>query len=264
MKTFLGLRYLIMRNRAALVSYRSPWNALKILSPQMMCRSLLRWMKQVVENKLTKMQIEQDGQTINVFTSEELEAQKQEAVKAATEPIQKELEAAKEALTKTGDKEYNWGQLRQKVDTLEGQIATAEENALKKFEQTQTTNTANSLIKKLADGDEELEKKIHLQFKRLGDEAKTPEEIAKKVRDAWALSRTTDAPDPMTGAFDSGGAAPVMPPKPQAGKPPLSDNQKNFLRMYAGMDDEAIKKYDDAAPPVKFQSPDGNFGKVVI
>lgn len=205
-----------------------------------------------------------DGNQIEIYDKDEVEAQKQEAIKSATEPLQKELEQTKTDLSKASDKDFNFSQLRQKTEQLEGQIKTAKEEALREFEQTQTTNTANSLIKKLADGDEELEKKIHLQFKRLGDEAKTPEEIAKKVRDAWALSRTVEAPDPMNGAFDSGGAAPVMPPKANPQKPALSENQRNFLRMYAGMGDEEIKKLDEAAPAVRYQSPDGNFNKVVI
>lgn len=208
---------------------------------------------------------DKDGNPVEgALTSQEFEAQKQEALKTATEPLQKELEKAKEDLSKAGDKDHNFSQLRQKVETLETQAASAEENALKKFEANQSARTADSFIKKLSDGDEELEKKIRLQFNRLGDDAKTPEEVAKKVRDAWALSRTEDAPDPLAGAFSSGGAAPVMPPRSQAGKPPLSENQKAFLRTYGAMTDEEIKKLDEAAPPVKFQKPDGNFGKVIV
>jgi hypothetical protein len=212
------------------------------------------------------MQIEQDGKTIEVFTPEEVQAQQAQAIEAATSTLKTELEQAKADLSKSSDKDYNFTQLRTRVEQAEQKINTAKEDALKEFETTQSTNTANTLIKKLADGDEELEKKIRLRFNRLGDEVKTPEEIAKKVRDAWALSRNDVAPDPMSDAFSSGGAAPVMPPRPNLQKPPLSENQANFLRMYAGMSDEEIKKYNDAAQPVRFEKPDanGNFGKVVV
>lgn len=205
-----------------------------------------------------------EGNQIEIYEAQEIEAQKQEAVKAAIEPLQKELEQAKTDLSKASDKDYNFTQLRQRVEQAEQKIATAKEEAMREVEQNQATRTADSLIRKLADGDEELEKKIRLQYNRLGDQPKDEQEIAKKVRDAWALSRNEEAPNPLSGAFDSGGAAPVMPPRANPGKPPLSENQRNFLRQYANMSDEQIKTYDDAAPPVKFQSPDGNFGKVVI
>jgi hypothetical protein len=211
------------------------------------------------------MQIEKDGQTIEVFTPEEVQAQQQQAIEAATAPLKTELEQAKEALNKAGDKDHNFSQLRQKVETLEGQLATAEENALKRFEATQAINTANSLVKKLADGDAELEKKISFHLNRLGGAKGTPDEIAKQVRDAWVLSRNESTePNPMDGAFTSGGASPVMPPRANPAKPALSENQMTFLRTYAGMTDEQIKKLDESAPPVKYQTPDGNFGKITV
>jgi hypothetical protein len=210
------------------------------------------------------MQIEKDGETIEVFTPQEAQVKQEEAIKAATETLQKDLEQAKADLSKASDKDYNFSNLRTRVEQAEEKIKTAKEDALKEFETTQTTKTADSLIKKLADGDEELEKKIRLQFNRLGDTPTTQEEIAKKVRDAWALSRTEVAPDPMNGAFSSGGAAPVMPPRPDPSKPPLSGNQISFLRTYAGMSDEDIKKYNESAPAVRFEKSDGNFGKIVV
>ena len=210
------------------------------------------------------MQIEQDGKTIEVFTPEEVQAQQAQAVEAATATLKTELEQAKLDLSKASDKDYNFSQLREGVARAEAAVKTAKEEALKEFETNQATRTAESLIKKLSDGDEELRKKIELQFKRLGSEAKTEEEIAKQVRDAWVLSRNDVAPDPMSDAFSSGGANPVMPPKPNLQKPPLTENQMAFLRTYAGMQDEEIKKLNEVAPPVKFQKPDGNFGKVVV
>lgn len=210
------------------------------------------------------MQIEQDGKTIEVFTPEEVRAQQAQAIEAATATLKTELEQAKADLSKASDKDYNFSQLRTRVEQAEEKINTAKEEALKEFETTQASKTADSLIKKLADGDEELEKKIRLQFNRLGDSPTTQEEIAKKVRDAWALSRSDVAPDPMSDAFSSGGAAPVMPPRPNPSKPPLTENQMAFLRTYTNMPDEEIKKLNEVAPPVKFQKPDGNFGKVVV
>jgi hypothetical protein len=210
------------------------------------------------------MQIEIDGETKEVFTPEEVEAQKQEAIKAATEPLQTELAKAKEDLSKAGDKDHNFSQLRTRVEQAEQKVSTAKAEALQEFEQTQTARTSDSLIKKLADGDEELEKKIRFHYSRLGDTPKTEDEIAKKVRDAWALSRNEVGPDAVGDAFSSGGSSPVMPPRANPAKPALSQNQASFLRTYAGMSDEEIKNLDAAAPPVKFQAPDGNFGKIIV
>jgi len=136
------------------------------------------------------MQIEKDGETIEVFTPEEVQAQQAQAIEAATAPLKTELEKAKEDLSKASDKDYNFSNLRTRVEQAEEKIKAAKEDALKEFEITQTTKTADSLIK--------------------------------------------------NGAFSSGGAAPVMPPRPDPSKPPLSGNQINFLRTYAGMSDEEL------------------------
>lgn len=211
------------------------------------------------------MQIEQEGKTIEVFTQEEVQAQQTQAIETATAALKTELEQAKADLSKASDKDHNFAQLRQRVDIAEQKIATAKEEALKEFEANQATRTADSLIKRFADGDEELKKKIELHFKRLGDSAKTEEEIAKQVRDAYLLSRNENTgPDPMAGAFSSGGASPVMPPRANPSKPPLTENQMAFLRTYANMPDEEIKKLNEAAPSVRFEKPDGNFGKIVV
>lgn len=210
----------------------------------------------------------EDGTEVTVYSADELaaasKAEADKAVAAATAPIAADLEKAKADLAKLNEKDFNFGTLRTKVEELEGKQATAKADALAEFEANSRNRMAEQAVKSLADGDEELEKKIQFHLKKLSVEVKTEEDMKKAVRDAFVLARQDEKGlDPTAGAFGSGGAAPLTP-RP-ASQSALSDNQKAFLRVaYPDLTEEAIKDLESKAKPPRIGSPDGNFGKIVV
>ena len=211
------------------------------------------------------MQIEQDGKTIEVFTAEELKAKQDEAVAAATSQITKDLEETKTKLAGMTDKDFNFSTMRNKVDELEKQLSTAKDDAIVEIQQQNLKGMATDAIKRLADGDEDLEKKMVFHYSRLGNSAKTADEVKNAIRDAFVLSKKPeDAPDPLAGAF-SGGGEPIMPKKDDPSKPALTNNQAAFMKAaYPGMTDEQLAELVSKAPSPKTGSLDGSFGKRVI
>lgn len=209
--------------------------------------------------------IEKDGVQVEVYTAEELAAARQEAEAKAVAPITAELEKAKTDLAKLSEKDFNFGTLRQKVEDLEKAQSTARADALAEFEANSRNRMAEQAVKSLADGDEELEKKIQFHLKKLSVEVKTEEEMKKAVRDAFILARQDEkGADPTAAVFGSGGAAPLTPTRP-ASQSALSDNQKAFLKVaYPDLTEEAIKDLEAKAKPPRVGSPDGNFGKIVV
>lgn len=166
----------------------------------------------------------EDGTTVDVYTAEELEAQKQEAIEQykAENPdkseeftkLQKDLEDAKTALDKFKDKDLNFGKLREQKEQAEKKVSELKADFEAKLETTKKEifegvqkDYYNDTLKTLSGGDEEVKKKIEYHYKRLGDTAATKEEIGNKLRDAYLLATKQDAPDALnTTVLSSGGS----------------------------------------------------------
>lgn len=196
---------------------------------------------------------EDTGEDEVLYSAEEIEAQKTEAIETYKKEnpgnaeevgkLQKELDDAKEALKKAGDKDQNFGQLRDKVDKLEKEM---DERVKRGVEQTVTKQTSDNAIKALAGSDTELEKKIRFHFDNSlkGVVPSTPEEANKKAQDAYLLA-TGQKPDIQPGAgnaFGSSGGGGFRQPQQKKSdiKPEVAALGKNKL----GLTDEDIKKYD--------------------
>lgn len=186
-----------------------------------------------------------DGNEVEVFTAEELEAQKQAALEefqnetqsAVTEKnlelesAKKELADAKDLLDKAAEKDLNFAKLRrqkeeaqEKVDELNSEKSALQEEMeakLGEFKQEVLEGVRkdfyNETLESLAGGDEELKKKIEFEYNRLKDSVTTNEEISKKLRDAYTLA--TPAPqDVAAPAFSSAGVS--RPPRSPRGDLP--------------------------------------------
>jgi len=189
-------------------------------------------MSQVIQNE--------DGEDVEVFTAEELEAQKQEAIDAfkeenpdkseEMEKLQADLEAAQKEkeelqaqIEEDPEKAKNFSALRkqkqeaeQKAQELQSQIDERVKTQLdekageikKDVLEGVLKDHYNDTLKSLVSDDEDLLKKVELNYKRLADEASTKEGVTKKLMDAYRLS----VEEPSTGALNtavvsSGGAA---------------------------------------------------------
>ena len=154
-----------------------------------------------MSEKITK----EDGSEVEVFTVEELEAQKQEAIEQykADNPdksgemstLQEQLEKAQTELEGLKAKDLSFSQLRKEKGDLEGKVSTLTKEVDAKIEKAKKEmfegvmkDHYNDTLNGLAGGDAELVKKIEYQYKRLGDVASTKEEIGKKLKDAYVLA----------------------------------------------------------------------------
>lgn len=178
----------------------------------------------------------EDGTQIEVFTAEEIEAQKQEAIESyklenpdktdELNALQEELKSKQESLDKANSKDLNFANLRKakeeaekKVgDILKGvdeKISTIKKEVMEGVMKDHYSET----LKALAGEDDEIRKKIEYHYKRLADTAATKEEVSGKLRDAYLLATKQDITGSMNqSAFSSSGA----------GKPRFKDSTNKF------------------------------------
>lgn len=171
-----------------------------------------------------KIVIQEDGSEVEMFTSEEIQSQKDAAIEefkamnpdktAEIEDLQIQLTEANEKALKAGEKDFNFSALRAQKEALEKSIDEKVGVAKKEiFEGVMTDHYADTL-KSLSSEDEELKKKIEFHYKRLADTAATKEQITKKLSDAYYLATAPEDRGVSPAAFSSGGASMVKPSKP--------------------------------------------------
>lgn len=180
----------------------------------------------------------ENGEEIEVFTADEIQAQKEAAIedfKKTNPDKSEELKTAQEELEKLKGKDLNFANLRaakeaaeKKVeDILKGvddKIATVKKEVLEGV----LKDHYNDTLKNLAGGDKDVEAKIELQYKRIADTASTKDEIAKKLQDA-AILATGGRSNFNNGVFSSGGVGPIKPEN----NSPMTDDEKGLLARMA-------------------------------
>lgn len=206
---------------------------------------------------MTIKSFDDDGNEIETYTVEELEAQKaaaaEEAKQAATEELEKakaDLAEATEKLTKLSDKDYNFSEVNRQKKEAERKV----EEVTKSFEEKLSATKKEildgvqqehygSVLSGLAGGDDELKKKIEFHYNRLADMAATKEEVTKKLTDAYTLAtRKEDDGALNTAVVSSGGAARITP---QAGGQKLSAEEESVLQKMAQAGGMTLEKGKD-------------------
>lgn len=201
--------------------------------------------------------IQEDGVDVEVFSAEEIETQKQEAIEQykADNPdkteeltqLQEDLRAKEEELAGLKDKDKNFGNLRKQKEAAEEKINKIQTDIDAKIESVKREvmegvmkDHYNDTLKSLAGDDEELAKKIELQYKRLADTASTKQEIVNKLRDAWVLSTKPEGVDAFNSTVISSGGVGRLNFKNSA--PKLNTDEK-MLGSKFGLSESDIKKY---------------------
>jgi len=203
------------------------------------------------------------GEEVEMFTAEEIEAQKQEAIEASTgelEALQKERDdkqAEIDNLTKQLegelDKDKNFAELRKqredlkkerdelkgKIDSIDGTIEEKVESAKSAILEGVNKDHYSETLKALVGDDEELQKKVELNYSRLTDEVASKEDITKKMTDAYRLSVEDRSPNALNTAVVSSGGAPLA--RPPASKA-FTQEEKELAGKF-GLSDEDLKKY---------------------
>ena len=177
------------------------------------------------------------GEEVEVFTSEELQAQKDAVLaenKKELDAAQAELKTANEKLGKLESKDLNFSKLREQKEDAESRVEKIAKDMEEKLNLTKkeilegvSKDYFNETLGGLSGDDEELKKKIEFEYNRLNDPVNTKGDISKKLRDAYALAtRVEDAGAFNTAAVSSGGAA--KPKFKQAGS--FTDDEKAFAK----------------------------------
>lgn len=190
----------------------------------------------------------EDGTKETVYTQQELDDIKNQEIETyknehpdKTEEItklQKELEDTKELLSKKDDKDKNFSELRTKVKELETQLDQKVQKGINE-------NTATMAIDSLSDGDDELKKKIkfHFETSLKAVEPKTPEEMSKKVQDAYMLATGTKPSGAGIPGFIIGSGSGNQPKFKQENKSDLKPEVKDLAKKM-GLSEEDCKKFD--------------------
>lgn len=171
---------------------------------------------------------DENGDDVEVYTAAELEEQKQAALEEfktnnpdkteELEELQKELDKKDAELAKANEKGSNFAKLRAEQKKIEEDIDSKISSAKREVIESVMKDHFNETMKSLAGEDEELRKKIEFNYKRLGDNPVTKDEISSKLRDAYLLASKTSDDGVNNSVFASGGV----------GKLNIKNNDKKF------------------------------------
>jgi hypothetical protein len=192
----------------------------------------------------------EDGEEIDVFTAEELEAQKTKAIeefKTNNPNKTEELVKAQEELEKLKGKDLNFANLRKQKedaekkveDILKGvdeKISTVKKEVLEGVMKDHYNETLNSL----SGGDKETADKIELQYKRLVGTPATKDELAKMLQDASLLATGGQNKGVSSGVFSSAGAGRLNIKSTE----PLSAEEKDMARKLASAGGMTLEEKD--------------------
>lgn len=162
------------------------------------------------------------GDEVEVFTQEEIETAKQQAIDEfktnnpdKTEELTKlqdNLKIKEEELEKLKNKDLNFTNLRtakekaeQEIEKLKTSIDDRIGAVKKEIFDGVMKDHYNDTLKKLVGDDKDLLAKVELQYKRLADTASTKEEISKKLSDAFTLATGISKQDLGSDFYSSGG-----------------------------------------------------------
>lgn len=201
---------------------------------------------------------QEDGTEIEVFTADEIEAQKQEAIEAykSENPdktdeltaLQEELAKKEEALEKSKNAGANFANLRKAKEEAEKKLEDVLKGVDDKIGKVKNEvfegvmkDHYNDTLKALAGEDAETLKKIEYHYKRLGDPVTTKSEMSNKLKDAFLLATKKETDDALNTSVLSSGGVGRLNIKPQGQK--LSDVEKSVAGKL-GLSEADLKKYN--------------------
>ena len=179
--------------------------------------------------------INEQGEEVEVFTSQELEAQKASVLEDKAkelEALQAELKTTNEKLGKFESKDLNFAKLREQKEEAESRVEKIRQDMEASLEKTKkeilegvSKDFYNETLGGFSGDDEELKKKIEFEYNRLNDPVNSKADILKKLSDAHALAtRVEDAGAFNASVVSSGGAS--RPKFKQSGS--FTDDEKAF------------------------------------
>lgn len=200
-----------------------------------------------------------DGNEIEAFTAEEVEASKKEALDAymAEHPDQTEaltkLQADLAQANSDLEKATGAGMSEQQKQRLLEAKKEAEKK-LTEFQETTMTQIKTltdmviggprkAMLEKLSGGNKELREKIEFAEKELAGEAKTPEEAVARLTKAYTLA-TGAAPRP--GVLDNMAGTPGRGDHQTHTVGEVESDNSKAIRKNLGIPDAAVKEFEEA------------------
>ena len=201
--------------------------------------------------------IEENGEEIEVFTAEELEQQKQEAIEEykmenpdksdELTALQEEIARKEEELDKMKGKDLNFSNLRKQKEEAEKKVADILAGVDDKINKAKSEvfegvmkDHYNETIRALSGEDEEVLKKIEYHYKRLSDSATTKQEITNKLRDAYILATKPEGYDALNSTVISTGGVGKLNIKNQSLN--MTPEEKEVASKF-GLTDKDLQKY---------------------
>jgi DNA repair exonuclease SbcCD ATPase subunit len=201
--------------------------------------------------------IEKDGQQIEMYSAEEVEAQRIAAIEqyqadnpdkaGDLETLQETLKEKEEEIEKLKGKDMNFSNLRKQKEDAEKKIEETKKEIDEKINtvkrevlESVMKDHFNETMKAYTGGDDELKKKIEYHYKRLADVASTKEEVSNKLRDAYILATKPNESDALSIASISSGGVSRMNIKNQDKK--LTPEEVAMGSKF-GLTPEDMKKY---------------------
>lgn len=178
----------------------------------------------------------EDGQEIEAFTPEEVNAQKEAAAAEAKKEAEEKAKKLEDELAGYKDKDLNFGRMKetfeQKTKDLESKLQAVQDST--------KSNMEAEVFEVLSNGDKDLKAKLEAEYKNFRGEPTTKEEITIQARKALAIIKPPVTP----GAFDNfhnvgGGRAPGGNSQE---KVEFSDTLKKAASNF-GITEDDIKKY---------------------
>lgn len=206
---------------------------------------------------------DKDGNEVEAFTPEELEAKKKEALdeyiknnpsKAGEfEKLQKDLETATNKLKEMeeggGNDDAQKKRLKDEKKAAEDALKTGLEGFRKEMDEFKNnfiSGHKNKVLEKLSKGDPELKKKIEFEYDQYSEGKKAPAneiEIQERLTKAFTLATgNKPAPNFMDGAAGAGQRGEGHNGGSGNAKEPESDNSKNMRKAF-GITDKDVEKF---------------------
>ena len=182
------------------------------------------------------------------MTEEEIKALQEtaEAEKAKAESLMAELAEKNEKLKGFEGKEMNFTKVRdaaEKAEKEKEEIKSTLSKELEDEKMARINDRKEVIIGAIAGKDEDLKKVIEFHYSKFSGEAKTPEEIEARVKEAYVLA-TKGQSNPVKGQQGAGGSGGTI----NAGTanrevdPEVKNWADEFNKYGAGITDEALVK----------------------
>lgn len=157
-----------------------------------------------------------DGNVVEALTKDEAETLAQQKADELLKQKQEEFKQKEEELEKLKTKDYNWQKLRamtkeekEKMKESERAILEKQEELDTKFNELESSRkkeVIDTMLEAYAGDDEELRKKILINYDRIKDPDADKESIKRKMKDAFILSNEGRTINPVNRAFVSSGS----------------------------------------------------------